>query len=278
MIQFGRMIKYSLSVMLIIGLVFSSGVFSVLLYGKLTGKAWMQAYNPKENIVYADNEVSAAHSAKPKSKALPVVSAKQDSAMLNAPLIKQFPELRSGCEITTLAMMLQFYGIQKSKMELIPEMKYDKTAYQLDQEGKIVNWGNPNIGFVGDITGRAKGFGIYHTALIHLLKKYIPTAVDLTGQSFDVLERKIAEGIPVEVWTTIDYIENVQWMEWDTSIGPIRATFSEHAVLLVGYDKDHVYVNDPLSGKSNVKINKALFIRTWEMMEKQAISYEKETT
>jgi uncharacterized protein YvpB len=275
MIQFGQMVKYSLSVMLIIGLVFSSGVFSVLLYGKLTGKAWMQAYS-KEAVVYADNNVSAIQASKPKTPVTPVVATKPPSAMLNAPLIKQYPELNSGCEITTLAMMLQFYGIQKGKMELIPEMKYDKTAYKLDQNGKIVYWGNPNIGFVGDVTGRAKGFGIYHTALIHLLKKYIPTAVDLTGKPFDVLESKIAEGIPVEVWTTIDYIENVQWTEWDTSIGPIRATFSEHAVLLVGYDKDNVYVNDPLSGKSKFKVNKALFIRTWEMMDKQAISYEKE--
>jgi uncharacterized protein YvpB len=271
MIQIGRMIKYSLSVMLIIGLVFSSGVFSVLLYGKLSGKAWTQAYNPKEAVVYADNDNS-----QPKSAASPVNAVKKVSAMLNAPLIKQYPELYSGCEITTLAMMLQFYGIQKGKMELIPEMKYDKTAYQLDERGKIVYWGNPNLGFVGDVTGRAKGFGIYHTALLPLLKKYIPTAVDLTGKPFAVLESKIAEGIPVEVWTTIDYIENVQWTEWDTSLGPIRATFSEHAVLLVGYDKDHVYVNDPLNDKSNLKLNKALFIRTWEMMDKQAISYEKE--
>jgi uncharacterized protein YvpB len=275
MIKFGRMVQYSLSVMLIIGLVFSSGVFSVLLYGKMTGKTWMEAYDPKEGVVYADKNISAVPTIKPVAAHLPA-AARKTSAMLKAPLIKQYPELNSGCEITTLAMMLQFYGIQKGKMELIPEMKYDKTTYQIDGNGKIIYWGNPNIGFVGDVTGRSKGFGIYHTALIHLLKKYIPTAVDLTGRPFEELENKIAEGIPVEVWTTIDYIENVQWTTWDTSIGPIRTTFSEHAVLLVGYDKDNVYVNDPLSGKSNLKINKALFIRTWEMMEKQAISYEKE--
>jgi uncharacterized protein YvpB len=276
MIRFGRMMKYSLSVTLIIGLVFSSGVFSVLLYGKLTGKPWMQGFGGKEAVVYADNEASSVQVPKPKAAASNVVSVKKTSAMLNAPLIQQYPELYSGCEITTLAMMLQFYGIQKGKMALIPEMKYDKTAYRLDEHGKIVYWGHPNIGFVGDVTGRAKGFGIYHKALMPLLKKYIPTAVDLTGKPFAVLENKIAEGIPVEVWTTIDFIENVQWTVWDTALGPIRATFSEHAVLLVGYDKDHVYVNDPLNEKSNLKINKALFIRTWEMMGKQAISYEKE--
>jgi len=195
--------------------------------------------------------------------------------MLNAPAISQYPELPSGCEITTLTMLLQFYGIKKNKMELLPEMKYDTTPVQLDNNKKIVYWGNPNVGFVGDIKGYSKGFGIYHTALIKLLKKYVPTAVDLTGKPFEVLEDKVAEGIPVEVWTTIKYQESVEWIEWDTSIGPIRTTFFEHAVLLVGYDKDNVYVNDPLTGLSHVKINKALFIRTWELMEKQAISYSK---
>src|SRR5438552_1645276 len=104
---------------------------------------------------------------------------------------------------------------------------------------------------------------------MEVLKKYIPTAIDLSGKSFELLEDQIADGIPVEVWTTSRYQESVDWTIWDTSMGPFRTTFSEHAVLLVGYDKDNVYVNDPLTGLSQVKINKALFIRTWEMMEKQ---------
>jgi uncharacterized protein YvpB len=237
-----------------------------LLYGSLTGKP-LQANGISQSIVYADKVLQT-----PKPITIAI---KKSSAMLNAPLVLQNPELFSGCEITTLSMMLQFYGIQKDKMELLPEMLYDKTAYKKDNHGNIVYWGNPNLGFVGDITGRSLGFGIYHTALIVLLKKYIPSAVDLTGKPFEVLEEKIDEGIPVEVWTTIDYNDSVDWLEWDTSIGPIRVTYSEHAVLLVGYDKDNVYVNDPLTGLSHVKVNKALFKRTWEMMERQAISYTK---
>jgi uncharacterized protein YvpB len=267
MTAFGQMLKYSLSVMLIIVLVFSSGVFSILLYGKLTERT--KEYNTNRVEVYPTVAVQLT--------AIPTVIPKvrQASAMLTAPIISQYPELRSGCEITTLAMLLQFNGIKKSKMDLLPEMKYDKTPVVLDDKKKIVSWGNPNLGFVGDITGRTKGFGIYHTALIQLLNKYIPTAVDLTGKPFEQLEDKIAEGIPVEVWTTTKYQEVVEWVEWQTSIGSLRTTFSEHAVLLVGYDKDNVYVNDPLSGLGQVKVNKARFIRTWEMMEKQAISYTK---
>jgi uncharacterized protein YvpB len=272
MTVFGQMMKYSLSVMLIIALVFSSGVFSILIYGKFTEETGAAIYHTNGIKVYPKQGI-VQQTIKP--SVIPVVKVRKATAMLSAPIISQYPELRSGCEITTLAMMLQYYGITKSKLDLLPEMKYDNTPVKMDNNKKIIYWGNPNLGFVGDVTGRTKGFGIYHTALMDLLKKYIPTAIDLTGKSFEELEDKIADGIPVEVWTTIKFQESVDWIEWDTAIGPIRTTFFEHAVLLVGYDKDNVYVNDPLNGLSQVKINKALFIRTWEMMEKQAISYTK---
>ncbi|MEX2460886.1 MAG: C39 family peptidase [Paenibacillaceae bacterium] len=274
MIAFGQLMKYSLSVMLIIGLVFSSGVFSILLYGKLTDESEAPTYYINGVEVNPNQAISLV----PSSKLSDAPKIRKASAMLTAPIISQYPELRSGCEITTLAMLLQYYGIKKSKLDLLPEMKYDKTPVTIDGNKKITYWGNPNIGFVGDVTGRAKGFGIYHTALIKLLQKYIPTAEDFTGKSFEDLEDKVAEGIPVEVWTTIRYQESVEWTVWETLIGPIRTTFSEHAVLLVGYDKDNVYVNDPYTGLSQVKVNKAQFIRTWEMMGKQAITYTKGAT
>jgi uncharacterized protein YvpB len=244
-----------------------------LLYGKLTEGSGATASKTIYSAANTTYGLTPHQTAFPSAN--PLANNRKASAMLKAPAISQYPELPSGCEITALTMLLQFYGIKKNKMELLPEMKYDTTPVKLDNNKKIVYWGNPNLGFVGDLKEYAKGFGIYHTALIELLKKYVPTALDLTGKPFEALEDKVAEGIPVEVWTTIKFQESVEWIEWDTSIGPIRTTFLEHAVLLVGYDKDNVYVNDPLTGSSQVKVNKALFIRTWELMEKQAISYSK---
>jgi uncharacterized protein YvpB len=273
MIEFRQLMKHSLSVMLIIVLVISSGIISLLIYVKLTEESNAPpyiAYGVKDKVFNVPDTIQS-----PKPTEAPIVKVRMTSAMLSVPIISQKPELSNGCEITSLAMMIQYYGLNKSKLDLLPDMIYDKTPVKMDSNNKIIYWGNPNLGFVGDVTGRNIGFGIYHTPLLELLKKYIPTAIDLTGKSFEALEDKIAEGIPVEVWTTIKYQESVDWIEWDTSIGPFRTTFSEHAVLLVGYDKDNVYVNDPLSGLSQVKIIKALFIRTWELMGKQAISYTK---
>lgn len=268
-------LKLSAMVSLIVGLLFSSGLFSVLLYADITDKELaMLARKPHAEIVHADG-VDAAIQSKDE---IPVQQEKPafikvKAARFTVPAISQYPELPAGCEITSLTMLLQYYGVNKGKMELVPEMKVDDTEIIWGTGGKIKYWGNPHSGFVGDITRKSIGFGIYHTALFELLQKYVPSAEDLTESPFDVLEQQIQKGIPVVVWTTINFKVPDRWVEWDTPVGPIRTTFSEHAVLLVGYDENHVYVNDPLSGQQNLQLAKEQFIATWEAMGKQALSY-----
>lgn len=264
-------IQVTFGFFLILGLLFASGVFSMLLYAKITGQGW---FSESSTIAYADTlgarQPIITTASPPPLTPIPLAS----SAMLKAPAIRQHPELPSGCEITSLTMMLQYYGVAKNKLELVPEMKRDNTPLKRNKDGSIAYWGNPNLGFVGEVTGSAKGFGIYHGALFELQKKYIPTAMDLTNQSFDMLEQQLRDGIPSLVWTTINFQVPDNWVVWDTPIGPIETTFMEHAVLLVGFDEQNVYVNDPSTGKSNVKIDKAQFLTTWEAMGRQALSYK----
>lgn len=259
------------------GLVFSGGLFAVLLYAKLiehdvflgfpkSGKVEVQVapITPVETTTKMSTPEPAATKPKPKP-----------SAMIDAPLVLQNPELPSGCEVTSLTMMLQFIGVNKSKLELAAEMQRDETPITWSKEGTIAYWGHPNTGFVGEITGKARGFGIYHQALFPLLKKYVPTAVDLTGKSFTDIEHQISDGIPVVVWTTIDFAVPAEWISWNTPIGAIQTTFMEHAVLLVGYDEEAVYVNNPLYSKKKQRVDKRAFLATWESLGKQALSYTK---
>ncbi|WP_282941672.1 C39 family peptidase [Paenibacillus sp. RC67] len=260
-------IQVSLGFFTIIGLMFVSGVLCILIYAKLTGQAW---YADESSVAYA--ETAAAVNLAP----APVAEVpRAASVMLDAPAIRQYPELPSGCELTSLTMLIQYFGVDKSKMELVPELKKDPTPLKRNGDGSIAYWGNPNTGFVGDITGASKGFGIYHGALLELQKKYIPTAKDFTRLPFEQLEDQLRDGIPSVVWTTINYQVPDKWVVWDTPIGPIQTTFMEHAVLLVGFDEENVYVNDPYNGKSKVRIDKTQFLQTWEAMGSQALSYTK---
>lgn len=263
-------LKVTFGLFLVAGLVFASSVFAVLLYAKATGKE-PALFAAGPSIMVAKSS-SVPVSAKEVSSSPPAVQIKK-SAMIDAPILAQLPELPAGCEITSLTMLLHYYGITKSKMELAAEMPKDETPVKLNSDGSIAYWGNPNTGFVGDVTRKLRGFGIYHSGLFPLLKTYIPKAIDVTGEPFEMYEQQVANQIPVVVWTTIDFNIPYKWVTWDTPLGPIETTYAEHAVLLVGYDENNVYLNDPLSAKKQVQVNKTQFIDSWAAMGKQGLTY-----
>jgi uncharacterized protein YvpB len=86
---------------------------------------------------------------------------KQEKLILDVPLIAQNPELKYGCEVTSLAMVLQYAGIKVNKTELANSIKKDNDPLIIGKGGNIEHWGDPNDGFVGDITGKKKGYAVY---------------------------------------------------------------------------------------------------------------------
>ncbi len=190
-----------------------------------------------------------------------------------APL-SQKPELQNGCEVTSLAMLLTAVNRPVDKMTLAKMQPQDPTPLVRDKSGKILKWGNPNRGFVGKVDGY--GYGLYHEPAVSLLNHIVPgQAVDLTGQPFSVLTQTVDRGVPVVVWTTATFHPTLSWVTWESPDGPVRATFQEHAVLLVGYDPHFVYVNDPLTGKAAQRLNRSSFIAAWRQLGRQAVTLKR---
>lgn len=195
--------------------------------------------------------------------------------LLDVPIISQKPELKNGCEITSLTMLLKYAGVEVDKMTLAQQIKKDKTPLLHDEKGNIKQWGNPNDGFVGDITGKNDGFAVYPKPMLELMEQYIPRrSIDLTKQPFESLLQSIDQGNPIVVWVTIRFKAPKEYKEWEKNGNKIKATFDEHAVLLVGYDKKYCYINNPFNGKKNQKIKKDTFIKIWNTMGNLAISYK----
>lgn len=194
--------------------------------------------------------------------------------ILDAPLISQLPELPRGCEVTSLAMLLADAGVKADKMQLAEEVKKDPTP-MTSQNGKT-HFGNPHVGFVGDMYSfNNPGYGVYNEPIFELAERYLPGKVEnITGESFDSVLNKIKEDKPV--WIIINATFNVlgenEFKDWDTPSGPISITYREHSVLVTGFDEEYIYFNDPLTGIKNNKSNKHNFIAAWEQMGKQAIS------
>ncbi|MBU5227313.1 C39 family peptidase [Clostridium senegalense] len=200
------------------------------------------------------------------------VSSKQ-SVKLDVPLVSQLPELLYGCEITSTTMMLNYNGINVDKLTLANEMKIDTTEIVRDVDGTIVAWGNPNVGFVGDVTGEEAGFAIYPTAMIGSLEKYI-NPVDLTDEPYFKLEKYLSDGKSVVVWITSDFGNPTLDASWIVDGEEITCSFNQHTVLLTGYDKDYIYYNDPLTNEKNRAVDKQVFINSWQSIGSKALSYE----
>lgn len=194
--------------------------------------------------------------------------------ILNVPHIKQNPELKYGCEVTSLTMVLQYAGVKVDKMQLAKELPKENNKIIKDKSGNIVKWGDPDKGFVGDITGRKTGYAVFDKPIEELMRDYLgERTVNLTGRPFDELLEQIKNDRPVIVWSTTDYRVPRRFETWENGDKLIRLPLTLHAVVLVGYDENHVYINDPLVKRKSIKINKQRFIATWRALNKRAISY-----
>ncbi|MHC0038122.1 C39 family peptidase [Pseudoneobacillus sp. C159] len=194
-----------------------------------------------------------------------------EKIVLDVPLLKQMdaPRLYNGCEVTSLAMLLNFHGVDVTKNELADKIKRVPLKYK---DGK---YGNPNVGFVGNMED-GPGLGVYHGPIFQLAKAYVgKRAEDLTHQSFYSLIKSVAQGEPVWVITTSSFSQVAPLQTWKTPQGPVGVTFKMHSVVMTGYDKDHIYINDPYGGK-NKKVNRNNFVKAWEQMGSQAIVFHKE--
>ncbi len=240
---------------------FFLAIVGILLIGAVvvTGK-----YNPGNIVDKASERLN-------EEDAIKVVHKKR--VVLNVPLINQMddPKLYNGCEVTSLAMVLNYNGIDVTKSELADNI--ETVPFQYD-DGKH---GNPNDGFVGSVSGSTStGLGVYHGPVYNLAKQYADNVYDLTGSNFDTVVNKVEEGHPVWTITTTAFAPVSDFESWDTPDGEIDVTYSEHSVCITGFDRDKrvIYVNDPY-GYKNREVDWNDFAAAYKQMGKQAICVTK---
>jgi uncharacterized protein YvpB len=189
------------------------------------------------------------------------------------PHINQLPELQRGCEVTSLAMLLQYEGIAADKMTLA------KQIHKIPFRDANYVRGNPYDGFVGDIyTFSNSGYGVYHGPVAKLAENYLPGKIkDITGQKVDAIYSMIDSGSPAWVITNSTFapLPESEFTVWDTNTGKVKITYKEHSVLIVGYDEQSIYINDPLANVPYLAVPRKAFEQAWVQMGSQAIGIVK---
>ncbi len=166
---------------------------------------------------------------------------------IEVPYISQYPELPTGCEITSLTEVLRFYGFNVDK-------EYMATNYlpmkDYLEPGCYINY------FYGSPWSE-HGSGCFSPAIITATNNFLHdnnsnlTAQSLSYSSVNTLFNELTKDHPVIVWTCFNYDAEVSYIDIDIGNGQ---TFSwptnEHCTVLTGFDltTSTVTLADPTYG------------------------------
>lgn len=180
----------------------------------------------------------------------------------------QYPELPTGCEVTALAMVLQYYGFSADKCDLADNY-LDKGAI-----GTV----DFHTTFVGDPRSEYS-YGCYAPVIVTAANKYLDEqdtelkACDITGTEFEELFKYTEKNIPVLVWCTIDLKPGHYTTTWNIDGKDIKWYSSEHCMVLLGRDRDNVYTADPTTGIIKTYSKKLMETRYKELFKQAVIIY-----
>lgn len=201
---------------------------------------------------------------------------KEKVMIKGVPVIAQMPDYPTGCESVSAVMALQFAGETISVDNFIDHyLEKSSNFYYADG----VRYGpNPYEVFIGNPRSRS-AFGCMAPVIEKALVKYYASdeAVEnTTGMSMEALCRNyIDNGIPVMVWTSIKMLEPRYTSRWTLPNGDEYTWLAnEHCMVLIGYDHNYYYFNDPYTGKE-VKYNKNLSENRYEAFGKQSLVIKK---
>lgn len=182
----------------------------------------------------------------------------------------QFPELPTGCEITSTAMLLNWYGINVTKIQLADAVV--KYPVPVNNSNGILVGENPNKGFIGNPYDN-HSYGMYNKAVEELADRFSSNnSLNVSGYNLDYLLSIVASKRPVVAWVTINFQEPHISSQWSTSSGEqIKWLAYEHAVLIIGFNTNTVIIFDPLTGK-RCEIDKHLFELRYNQMGMQALT------
>ena len=168
----------------------------------------------------------------------------------------QFPELPSGCEVVSLTIVLRAAGFELSKTEIADNyLVVNGSEWGFLTSPYEYNGG----GFPPGIVDAANSYLAEQDTLLE--------AHDLTGSSFDAICALVDTGIPVCVWTTLDFNEP----NYDYALGATETWFvNEHCVVLYGILGSEVLLANPLEGVQTV--DAAQFARTYEQCGNMALA------
>lgn len=190
------------------------------------------------------------------------------SYLIDLEHISQYPDLPSGDEITSLAMVLKYLGYSADKCELC-DLYLDKGPVGFTSFYEA-NVGNPRDTY--------NSYGCLAPVIVKSANRYIEVnggsykAYDLTSYNIDALLSEVASGVPVIVWTCEDFdITPSISRVWVVNGKNLYLKSNSATMVLIGYDltKNTVTLANPAG--STFEIDLDLFALRYVQMGSLAV-------
>lgn len=177
---------------------------------------------------------------------------------IDVPYIDQSIRYPTGCESVTTVMLLQYLGYDLTVDDFIQNY-LEQRGFE-KREGRLYG-PDPNEYFCGSPYDE-DSFGCYAPVICKALRKVLDSSyevIDETGTDINrLLTDYIDRGMPVIFWACINMREPVTGPEW--KLADTGETFTwisnEHCMLLVGYDEEGYYFNDPYENNGVIRYDK----------------------
>ena len=196
---------------------------------------------------------------------------------IQVPYIDQSVKYPTGCESVSAVMLLQYLGYEISVDEFIS--KYLECRDMEIREG-VLYGPDPNECFCGSPYDE-DSYGIYAKGLKKALDKAAGDRYcfeDESGTPIKELLRKyIDQDMPVVFWACINMRKEIPGPEWkllDTG-ERFQWTSNEHCMLLVGYDEENYYFNDPYDNNGVIGYSKQLVEKRHAAQHSMALGIHK---
>lgn len=177
-----------------------------------------------------------------------------DSYRLDFKNVLQNPELPTGCEITALTAVLNYYGYDVDKVYMAKNYLALGELYKDSFSAK----------FIGEPWDE-ESYGCYAPVIFDSASRFLNNEMsklniyNISGSDMTVLFAEVSKGHPILVWTSMNLNEKPEVREIELENGNIeRWIVPEHCVVLTGYDytKGVVYIADPLGRFEEVDMDK----------------------
>lgn len=182
--------------------------------------------------------------------------------------IYQYPALPTGCEITSLTMVMNFLGFNVTKEEMADDYLEKGNAWETDFREKFA--GNPYSSY---------SYGCYAPVIVNSANSFLKDngsnmrAESLENWNFTDLFGFTDNGVPVIIWATIQLVPGYYTATWTCTNGETVTWYAnEHCMVLLGHDDSAgtVFAADPDQGKI-MEYDSKLFETRYEELFRQAV-------